>query len=125
LAGKARDESARKRQLSGLKPVKPGEIRNPTGKNQWSTVRGEFERQFAEAAGPATPALVALLLRRALRADPYFFGEALARLMPKIEKRELSGDVSVNADLSALEARLARAARARGTKRDPGDPDAT
>ena len=117
--------TGRAKSLANLRPAKKGEVRNPKGVNGWTGVRAEFERQFAEAAGPATPALVALLLRRALRADPYFFGEALARLMPKIEKRELSGDVGLNCDLAALEARLARAARARGTKRDPSDPDAT
>ena len=125
MAGKARDESARQRQLAGLKPVKPGEVRNPTGKNQW-TYRREFEAAFAKAASEHGPELVRILFEKARRADRFFFEKALERMLPKVERHEVEADVGLRADagaLAALEDRLARIAGAGPAPRDPDEPD--
>ena len=36
LGGSVEEMTPRQRQLAGLKPIKPGEVRNPTGRNQYS-----------------------------------------------------------------------------------------
>lgn len=123
MAGKARDESARKRQLAGLKPVKPGEVRNPTGKNQW-TYRADFERSVARLMDAHGESIAERLVHGALRGkDLRLMLALLERVFPRVERHEHSGDIAVSADLAALEARLARAAGARSAAPDSGEPE--
>ena len=121
--------------------IKPGEVRNPVGRNQYS-YRRDFERAAdALLRGVATEGerrrlgldddLLALIpedatrgeilafvtILRAEAGDEKVYAEVMARLWPKVERREI-GDFSVNvrpdmSDLSDDELRSARAIAAK------------
>jgi hypothetical protein len=101
-----------KERLRG-KPIVPGEVRNPEGRNQW-TYRRDFEQTIAKlldgelSAEEAenTPewvrdivepgmtrgaALAAIAVTGALRGEGKHFEELLKRVWPATEKRELAG----------------------------------
>lgn len=119
LAAAAEPGSAQDRQR-GLRPSRPGEVRNPEGNNQY-TYRRKFERAIEELlTGTAPPEVAAKLLllipedarpalqamgsdvtpgealavctiAQALTGDEKARAEVLKRVWPAVEKHELSG----------------------------------
>ncbi|MBW2696340.1 MAG: hypothetical protein JRE70_07690 [Deltaproteobacteria bacterium] len=96
-------------------PAKPGEVRNPEGKNQY-TYRKDFEKsigdllngELTEAEAESLPewirevvepgmtrgdALAAISVHGALRGDEKRHTELMKRLYPATEKREVTADV--------------------------------
>lgn len=113
-----------------LVPVKPGEVRNPTGKNQY-TYRRDFERTIDELlAGDLTPehaelipeklremissmpamtrgkAIALITMAGALGGDEKQLPEVLKRLWPVVEKREVSGSDGGPLELTAGTTRI-------------------
>jgi len=84
---------------SNLKPIKPGQVLNPEGKNQWTGTRKEFERYIARVAaepsdGDPTITKAEALARKAwelaLKGDKVAFREVLKRVWPEVQKHEVS-----------------------------------
>lgn len=110
---------------ANLKPAKPGEVRNPTGKNQWD-YRREFERNISALMQEHGAEIAARLVTAAKGRNDRLLIALLDRVFPRVERHEVEGDLGLRADagtLAALEDRLARLAGTRAPKRDPGDAD--
>jgi hypothetical protein len=130
-----------------LKPIQPGEVRNPTGRNQYS-YRLDFERtmgrllkgaltqeeiealdlpahilDLAEGDDLTRGELIALVVTwRAMKGDRDGMAEALARLWPKVERHEHT--VADDESEAALLDRLASIARTRRANGHDSEPDA-
>ena len=99
------------------RPIQPGQVLNPEGKNQW-TYRRDFEHAVERlCSGEITEelleyipdqirplfseemsggeALAKMLMVRALRGDEKCLTEALKRIWPATQKHEIDGDAAV------------------------------
>ena len=92
--------SGREIQEANLRPIQPGQVLNPEGKNQWTVTRKEFERYVALIAtepSDGDPAITKgeALARKAwelaLKGDRVAFREVLRRIWPVSNRLELSG----------------------------------
>lgn len=91
--------------------IKPGEVRNPTGRNQFTKARERFGEVLAKRIDENQDALVEVLVRLALAGDGEFYRMLIDRVMPKVAQVELSGGVTVEADEKWAEKRLAQLRR--------------
>ena len=99
-----------------LRPIQPGQVLNPEGKNQWTGTRREFERHIALIAdepsdGDPSITKAEALARKAwelaLKGDRVAFREVLKRLSPEVKtvlsgQDPNSGPVQAQVDISSL-----------------------
>jgi hypothetical protein len=102
-----------------LKPAKPGEIRNPEGRNQY-TYRREAEKHLDEWCREYGRDLIRVICAEAKARKPWAAKLMLDRILPAVTQHEVA--VTEPADLDDL---LARVDQIRATKRGNGhDRDA-
>jgi hypothetical protein len=89
---------------SGLRPAKPGDVRNPKGLNQY-TYRADAEKHLDDWCKKYGKELIERLLEDAKSGKGYAMHLALDRILPAVQKH----DVKVyDADPAELEAALDR-----------------
>ena len=112
--------------LANLRPARPGEVRNPAGRNGYSTNRlakDELHRLLTQAAEHGVSRLTAILERLITSAEagkPWAIAMLLDRLVPKIEHHEHSIAAAAPerlADALALAAERIRAGAGGGDAR--------
>lgn len=67
--------------------IRPGEVRNPTGKGPWE-YRRKYEAAFAKAVEEGTDTLVGMLMLMAKAGDKDMMRMVMERVMPKVERHE-------------------------------------
>ncbi len=89
------------RNTSGLKPCKPGEVRNPKGINQY-TYRARAEEYLDHWCKEHGRELIERLLDDAKRGEPYAMKLALERILPATVRHEVELPTTTDADLEAV-----------------------
>ena len=93
--------SARERSNANLQIIKPGQVKNPTGRNQYS-YKEDGERDFAELAKKRFRKTLERMFDRADEDSTADAREILARIVP-VEKRI---DLNIGSDSTGLLDRL-------------------
>jgi len=68
--------------------IRPGEVRNPTGKGPWE-YRRKYEAAFAKAVEEGTDTLVAVLMAMAKAGDKDMMRMVMERVMPRLDRHEI------------------------------------
>ena len=103
-----------------LPPIKPGEVRNPKGINQY-TYRADAEKHLDEWCADHGRELVRVIANAARDGKPWAAKLLLDRVLPAVTKHEV--DV-LGADAFGLGDALATAAKSKRINGDDRDPDA-
>jgi len=102
-----------------LKPIKPGEVRNPAGANQY-TYRADAERHLDRWCKQHGRELIERLLEDAKQGKGYAMKLALDRILPAVTRHEVEIP-AIESD--ALEAALDRFAATTHSQAVPSKPN--
>ena len=103
---------------ANVKPVKPGEVRNPSGINGY-TYRADAERDLAKWCKKHGTELIERLLNDAKKGKAYALKLALDRILPAVHEHELR---IPGIDPVGLGDELAAAAKRRRSNGSAADP---
>jgi hypothetical protein len=107
--------------LENLKPIKPGEVRNPQGINQY-TYRDAAEKHLEEWCVEHGREMVRVIADAARAGKPWAAKLILDRVLPAVERHEHA--ITESAGTSEILDRLAGLARARRANGDGREADA-
>jgi hypothetical protein len=91
--------------LANLKPPQPGEVRNPTGRNQY-TYRTEAEKNLDEWCKDHGREMVRVIADAARAGKPWAAKLILDRVLPAVQKHEVELPLNGAAKIETEPARL-------------------